>query len=295
MLKIIGGTIVLLNLISLVGTNAVIDVSGGCACSSSCGQQCAAPACSVCDITSTPPNFLTGGGGGGGGRLHLAFLNTSSDAQDSFFEPEFRNEVRLGGGISSKGLNPGAPGEVSPQACGPGRGGLACQSCPRGTASGPGKPQCLTCSKGTFAPAQGSVKCLECPSGSFNPMSGALACQVCIPGTYAPTPGQMQCLPCAPGFYALGFGSVGCTACPKGSITTVYGSSRVCSRCALGNTTVSRGSSVCIACPAGQKPAFATYDVPGNCSYVCAPGRVGLECLTPFEKLVQPIGGPLGT
>jgi hypothetical protein len=27
---------------------------------------------------------------------------------------------------------------------------------------------------------------------------------------------------------------------------------------------------------------------------MCMKGRIGLKCLTPFEKFVEPIGGPLG-
>uniref|UniRef100_M4BJX2 Uncharacterized protein n=1 Tax=Hyaloperonospora arabidopsidis (strain Emoy2) TaxID=559515 RepID=M4BJX2_HYAAE len=49
---------------------------------------------------------------------------------------------------------------------------------------------------------------------------------------------------------------------------------------------------MCAACTG--KPIHSEFNMPGNCSYACSKGRNGLDCLTPFEHLVKPIGGPLG-
>ncbi|RHY31939.1 hypothetical protein DYB32_003016 [Aphanomyces invadans] len=44
---------------------------------------------------------------------------------------------------------------------------------------------------------------------------------------------------------------------------------------------------------AGQTE-HATYNQKGSCVYMCEKGHIGLDCLTPFEKFIQPIGGPVG-
>ncbi|KAF1790907.1 hypothetical protein GQ600_27116 [Phytophthora cactorum] len=43
-----------------------------------------------------------------------------------------------------------------------------------------------------------------------------------------------------------------------------------------------------------NKPVHSEFNMRGNCSYACFKGRNGLDCLTPFERLVKPIGGPIG-
>ncbi|KAF4323202.1 hypothetical protein JM18_002763 [Phytophthora kernoviae] len=71
-----------------------------------------------------------------------------------------------------------------------------------------------------------------------------------------------------------------------------YGGNSNCTVCGIGETTAKVGSTMCVACKI--KPAHSEFNMRGNCSYACAKGRNGLDCLTPFERLVKPIGGPIG-
>ncbi|RLN48170.1 hypothetical protein BBJ29_000310 [Phytophthora kernoviae] len=71
-----------------------------------------------------------------------------------------------------------------------------------------------------------------------------------------------------------------------------YGGNSNCTVCGIGETTAKVGSTMCVACKI--KPTHSEFNMRGNCSYACAKGRNGLDCLTPFERLVKPIGGPIG-
>ncbi|RQM24520.1 hypothetical protein B5M09_001394 [Aphanomyces astaci] len=132
--------------------------------------------------------------------------------------------------------------------------------------SGCGGLLCLPCTPGTFSPAV-DVDCTACPIGAS------------------------ICVKCPRGSYSDEKGASGCTLCPNGTIAPVDGSSH-CADCGVGETTAGPGAVACRGC--SVKPEHATYNKHGSCAYMCDKGHIGLDCLTPFEEFIQPIGGPVG-
>ncbi|GMF29201.1 unnamed protein product [Phytophthora lilii] len=232
------------------------------------------------------------GGGGGGGIIRITYLDaensTSSGNGEQFIKDGGR--ISVDGGESTGGEN-GGTGVMVGANCHPGRGGVFCLPCPEGSHS-PGRfSKCSPCDPGTCSSHTGAATCDACPIGHFNPDFGKKECQSCPLGTFSAKAGLKKCERCPPGSFAGVTGSSACSSCPIGSITTSSGSSN-CTICGIGQTTAKAGATVCTRCK--NKPVHSEFNMRGNCSYACFKGRNGLDCLTPFERLVKPIGGPIG-
>ncbi|CAH0491845.1 unnamed protein product [Peronospora farinosa] len=246
------------------------------------------------------PNVLPGafidnagrvGGGGGGGIIRITYLNTPDNSSEGNGEAFVKNggRISVSGGESTGGENGGA-GVMVGANCRPGRGNVFCLPCPEGSYS-PGRfSKCSPCDPGTYSSHTGSENCDACQIGHFNPDFGQKECQSCPLGSFGAKVGLVKCELCPPGSFARLTGSSTCSFCPVGSITTSSGSSN-CTLCGIGETTAKAGATVCAKCK--NKPIHSEFNMPGNCSYACFKGRNGLDCLTPFERLVKPIGGPL--
>ncbi|KAE9247365.1 hypothetical protein PF002_g6297 [Phytophthora fragariae] len=236
------------------------------------------------------PNVLPGeagkiGGGGGGGIVRITYLATITGGNGEQFIKD-GGRISVDGGESAGGENGGA-GVMVGANCSPGRGGVFCLPCPEGCHS-PGRfSKCSPCDPGTCSSHTGAATCDVCPIGHFNPDFGKKECQPCPLGSFSKEPGLKKCELCAPGSFSDLVGSSACSACPVGSITTSSGSSN-CTVCGIGETTAKAGATVCAVCK--TKPVHSEFNMRGNCSYACFKGRNGLDCLTPFERLVKPIG-----
>ncbi|KAI9917073.1 hypothetical protein PsorP6_017010 [Peronosclerospora sorghi] len=232
------------------------------------------------------------GGGGGGGIIRISYLDTADNSSVGNGEAFIKEGGRISvdGGKSPRGEN-GGTGVMVGSNCHQGRGGVFCLPCPQGTHSPNRSSKCLPCDPGTYASHTGSEKCNACPIGRFNADFGKTECQPCPVGSFGPSVGLKKCKLCPPGSFTGLTGSNTCSLCPVGSIATFFGSSN-CTICGIGKTTPNAGATVCTNCK--EKPVHSEFNMPGNCSYACYKGRNGLDCLTPFERLVKPIGGPLG-
>ncbi|KAG3200296.1 hypothetical protein PC128_g4646 [Phytophthora cactorum] len=232
------------------------------------------------------------GGGGGGGIIRVTYADTTDKTIAGNGEEFIKDGGRISvdGGDSTGGEN-GGTGVMVGANCHPGRGGVFCLPCPEGSHS-PGRfSKCSPCEPGTCSGHTGAEKCDACPIGHFNPDFGKQECQSCPLGSFGAKVGLKKCELCPPGSFAGMTGSSACSSCPIGSITTSSGSSN-CTLCGIGETTAKAGATVCAACK--NKPVHSEFNMRGNCSYACFKGRNGLDCLTPFERLVKPIGGPIG-
>ncbi|KAG3112999.1 hypothetical protein PI125_g7729 [Phytophthora idaei] len=232
------------------------------------------------------------GGGGGGGIIRVTYVDTADKTIAGNGEEFIKDGGRISvdGGDSTGGEN-GGTGAMVGANCHPGRGGVFCLPCPEGSHS-PGRfSKCSPCEPGTCSGHTGAEKCAACPIGHFNPDFGKQECQSCPLGSFGAKVGLKKCELCPPGSFAGMTGSSACSSCPIGSIATSSGSSN-CTLCGIGETTAKAGATVCAACK--NKPVYSEFNMRGNCSYACFKGRNGLDCLTPFERLVKPIGGPIG-
>ncbi|CEG48012.1 Insulin-like growth factor binding protein, N-terminal [Plasmopara halstedii] len=232
------------------------------------------------------------GGGGGGGIISITYVDTTNDTTAGNGEKFIQDggHISVDGGVSTGGEN-GGPGVMAGYNCLPGRGGVFCLPCPGGTHS-PGRfSKCFPCEPGTCSSHAGAVKCDTCSVGHFNPEFGKKDCQKCPLGSFGAKLGLKKCELCPPGTFAGSTGSTSCSFCPIGSITTGSGRSN-CTLCGIGETTATIGATVCGSCT--KKPVHSEFNMRGNCSYACYKGRNGLDCLTPFERFVNPIGGPVG-
>ncbi|OQS06816.1 hypothetical protein THRCLA_01160 [Thraustotheca clavata] len=241
--------------------------------------------CGTLDVsggTGSSHDNLNHGGGGGGGIVRIVY-----DVHGSGHD--FKGTVNIQGGASSG--QTGYDGIALGQNCLPGCGGLLCSPCPAGKVSPQTNGTCNPCPMGTFTDKPGSVECTSCKPGTYNPTNGSTACFECAKGQYAPASSATMCLKCPKGSFTGQKGSSSCSLCPKGSYSIDAGSA-TCTLCGIGETTRTTGSINCIPCE--TKPAHASYNQNGTCHYMCDKGRVGLTCLTPFEKFVEPIGGPVG-
>ncbi|CAI5736202.1 unnamed protein product [Peronospora destructor] len=273
-----GGSLTLF--IADIAGGGVIDLAGG-----------SAPAPVVSSANNKPanqsiwnPNVLSGdftdnagriggGGGGGGGIIRITYLNTPDNSSEGNGEAFVKDGGRISvdGGESTGGENGGA-GVMR---------AVAAQVVSLNVRhvilvlilAILDLKSCDACRIGHFNPDFGKKKCQSCPLGSFGAKVGLVKCELCPRGSFAGLTGSSTC-----------------SFCPIGSITTLSGSSN-CTLCGIGETTANAGATVCAECK--SKPVHSEFNMPGNCSYGCFKGRNGLDCLTPFERLVKPIDGPL--
>lgn len=234
------------------------------------------------------------GGGGGGGIVRVAYRDSgTSPCPDCGGEEFAKNggKVLAAGGIGKSGGETGGDGVLIASNCYPGHGGALCLPCAAGSHSPDRYSKCIPCDPGSYSDHAGCDTCASCPLGQFNPDFGRNACSLCPAGAFAPKTGLKQCQLCAPGSYAGSTGNSACAACPIGTISTASGSTN-CTVCGIGETTPLAGATECHACT--YKPVHATFNMHGNCSYACDKGRTGLDCLTPFERFIAPIGGIVG-
>ncbi|ETW05174.1 hypothetical protein, variant 2 [Aphanomyces invadans] len=260
-----GGTIVLGDVADIVGDGA-LDLSGGSGSTTYVGTS----------------EEQVHGGGGGGGVLWIRY-------QDKGSGKDFHGRVALNGGFSAG--QTGFDGVAKGDACGSGCGGLFCLPCTPGTFSPAPDADCAPCPIGSFSDKAGATSCSKCPKGQFNPNPGSRACVPCAPGQYSPDEGAATCAKCPRGSFSPDKGQDMCTLCPNGTVAPVESSSQ-CAECGVGETTDRPGAVECRKC--SIKPEHATYNQKGSCVYMCEKGHIGLDCLTPFEKFIQPIGGPVG-
>ncbi|ETM40825.1 hypothetical protein L914_13337 [Phytophthora nicotianae] len=232
------------------------------------------------------------GGGGGGGIVRIMYVDTADKTVAGNGEEFIKDGGRISvdGGESTGGENGGA-GVMVGANCHPGRGGVFCLPCPEGSHSPERFSKCSPCDPGTCSGHTGAEKCDACPIGHFNPDFGKKECQSCPLGSFGAKVGLKKCELCPPGSFVGVTGSSACSSCPIGTITTSSGNSN-CTLCGIGETTAKAGATVCATCK--KKPDHSAFNMRGNCSYACFKGRNGLDCLTPFERLVKPIGGPIG-
>ncbi|CAH0480059.1 unnamed protein product [Peronospora belbahrii] len=281
----------------------VADITGGGAIDLAGGSTSAPVVFSANTISENQsvwdPNVLFGdlidagnvGGGGGGGIIRITYLDTPDNSTDGNGEAFIKDGGRISvdGGKSTGGEN-GGTGVMVGANCRPGRGSVFCLPCPEGSHSPDRFSKCTPCNPGTYSSHTGSEQCDACPIGHFNQDFGKKECQSCPLGSFSPKMGLEKCELCPPGSFAGFTGSSTCSFCPVGSIATLSGSSN-CTVCGIGQTTNKPGATVCVNCK--NRPVHSEFNMPGNCSYACFKGRNGLDCLTPFERLVKPIGGPL--
>ena len=123
-----------------------------------------------------------------------------------------------------------------------------CISCPTGTFCFAGSTAATSCSKGTYAAAEGSQLCDACPEGKYQGEEGALACIECGDGFTCPEGSVVQ-IPasCEPGTYLNATLDL-CLGCPAGSMCAGGASQpRPCNRGAFCLANVSQPTD----CPAG--------------------------------------------
>ncbi|KAJ0392573.1 hypothetical protein P43SY_010015 [Pythium insidiosum] len=254
----------------------VIDVSGG--------DSTASTKASEEEVNDKPAS----GGGGGGGIIRVVFQ--ASGNGDAFLKDG--GHLYAAGGKSPDGGEAGGDGVMVASNCSAGRGGVLCKPCDAGSFSPPSDGQCRPCAPGSFSDHSGSPACALCLPGTFASKFGQAHCAPCEAGTFSRAAGAKTCSPCPPGSFSSVGGSALCTLCPIGTYTDATAGHSNCTLCGIGETTHAAGSLRCIGCT--NKPEHASFNVRGNCTYACEKGRNGLDCLTPFERLVQPIGGPMG-
>lgn len=281
--------------ISELRGGGLIDLSGGAVQTSSMSAESLESNRSTVwkelDSLSSLVQASTTGGGGSGGVIRIVYheVNGSANNGEQFIKDG--GLLSIDGGVSNGGGENGQPGVSVGANCSPGRGGVFCLQCPEGDYSPGNFSKCSPCEPGSCSNHIGSPKCDACSPGSFTSEFGQRSCLPCLVGTFTDVSGSKHCKACPPGKFAGSTGSSECALCPIGSIATSAGSSN-CSLCGIGETTRAVGAVDCLACH--DKPVHSIFNMRGNCSYACEKGRNGLDCLTPFERLVKPIGGPLG-
>lgn len=197
--------------------------------------------------------------------------------------------ILLHGGASA--FQKGGNGITARSKCIPGTGNLLCTPCELGEFSPNTTAGCLPCNKGSFSNKPGSAVCTNCTAGQFAPEARSSACTNCAAGSFSNVTMATNCTMCPKGQFANATGSTTCQPCAIGAISNITGTIN-CTICGLGFTTRYKGSTRCSYCH--HKPPHSSFDTPGLCTFICDKGRTGIECLTPFERLVKPIGGPLG-
>lgn len=230
------------------------------------------------------------GGGGGGGIIRIIYHQRNDSANNGEQFVKDGGKLSVQGGKSTGGEG-GATGIMVSSNCEAGRGDVFCLRCPEGSYSPGNYSRCIPCEPGSCSSHEGAPSCEKCKPGMYNGDFGKKACVPCPVGHFSSENGAKRCAPCGPGHFASATGSASCALCPVGTISSSTGSVN-CTICGIGETTLKVGSVKCSTCH--NKPTHSQFNVRGNCTYACDKGRNGLDCLTPFERLVKPIGGPLG-
>ncbi|KAF1329624.1 hypothetical protein FI667_g5727, partial [Globisporangium splendens] len=288
-----GGSVVMH--ISAISGSGVIDLEGGEAVNPS-GHRLLSEVNTKSSVwnQAEPPLAVSDeprlGGGGGGGIVRIVYRQVKDLPNNGEQFVEDGGKLSVQGGKSIGGEN-GANGIMVASNCVAGRGDVFCLECAEGSYSPGNYSRCIPCEPGSCSSHTGAPSCDKCTSGMFNGDFGKKACVPCPVGHFSAAEGAKVCAPCGPGHFAATAGSASCALCPIGTISTSTGSIN-CTVCDVGETTLKLGSTKCSACH--DKPAHSQFNVRGNCTYACDKGRNGLDCLTPFERLVKPIGGPLG-
>ena len=161
---------------------------------------------------------------------------------------------------------------------------------------------CIGCARGQFKNVSGADECLPCLGGYYTNTTNSTSCSLCGEGYYAP-PGQALCSPCADG-YISDVGQANCTICPIGE--EANGRHTECNKCVMG-TYKPDNDTKCVNCPVGRYstddrtnclncpdlPSHAHYVMlqGSQCPYECEVGFLLPDCLTPFNAMVQSIGG----
>ena len=162
---------------------------------------------------------------------------------------------------------------------------------------------CVGCLRGEFKNMSGSGSCLPCAGGSHTNATNSTQCELCTAGYFAPR-GQPLCSACTADYYS-GAGQANCTRCPTGEEANVRhigcdacqmgmykpDNGDKCIDCQLGWYSNSDRPNGCLQCP--DLPSHAHYvSLPGTkCPYECDVGFLFPACLTPFNSMVQSIGG----
>ena len=227
----------------------------------------------------------TGGGGGGGGYIVLNQNFTLSQYGG------FNGTVESKGGSS---IALGTSGQIGltyhiPH-CGAGSDGILCTECGLGFF----KPNisnelCQPCRSGSFANRTGSTTCHFCANGTYQGAGAETSCSVCPSGSSSHE-GAINCTVCDPGTFSVSKPDVPpiCTPCP--SNTKSLGNQTVCTPCDRGQFS-GIGASFCRNCT--NRPEHSTYVSGGaTCAYKCDPGFVYPKCITPFQQLIDRLGGP---
>lgn len=291
-----GGSMALF--VSEIAGSGVLELDGGDAVNPSYNSDASTSPlvqASVWDVTAHPLDAVADdtknvGGGGGGGIIRITYrpTNTTANNGEQFVHDGGKLSVQGGHSIGGEA---GAAGITAGSNCAAGRGDVFCLACPQGSYSPGALSKCIPCEPGSCSNHTGAPACDACAVGTFNADFGKTACSACPVGHFAAATGSKACAPCGPGHFADATGSAACAMCRIGTISTALGSTN-CTLCGVGETTKKAGATACVPCH--TKPPHSQFNVRGNCTYACDKGRNGLDCLTPFERLIKPIGGPLG-
>ena len=175
---------------------------------------------------------------------------------------------------------------------------MAEPACPPGFAG----VLCIGCPRGQFKNTSGAANCQLCEGGRHTNTTNSTYCDLCTAGYYAP-PGQPLCLSCGDG-YISGIGQANCTQCSIGEEANDRHTE--CTQCVMG-TYKPDNDTKCVNCPLGRfsndnrTGCLACPDLPSHahyvllqgikCQYECDVGFLLPDCLTPFNAMVQSIGG----
>ena len=236
----------------------------------SASDQClGCPAGSVCAGGASPPRDCPRGG------YCVANMSQPTDCPAGRYGSEARLSDASCSGECAQGYYCEA-GSVSAKAaaCAEGSYGAAtglvaqanCTVCPAGTYCFAGSSVATSCSKGTYAAAEGSQLCDACPEGTYQGEQGASACIECDDGFTCPEGSVMQ-IPasCEPGTYLNATLEL-CLGCTAGSMCAGGASQpRPCNRgtfclanvsqptdCPAGSYQNQEGKTVCILCAKGS-------------------------------------------
>lgn len=120
-------------------------------------------------------------------------------------------------------------------------GKVDCEDCPKGTSSGKGATECITCGEDEYVNNNG--KCATCPPGRYFE-EYENKCRKCEMNRFKSGKGLGPCLPCPLGQFALE-GASKCFECPDGSVLLRGGR---CLKCPAGSRLNER-QMTCDLCP----------------------------------------------
>ena len=161
---------------------------------------------------------------------------------------------------------------------------------------------CVGCARGQYKNASGAGDCVPCEGGHHANTTNSTWCETCGAGYYAEA-GSPQCLSCPDNYFSVA-GQTNCTQCRAGEEANDRHTN--CTQCEIG-TYKPDNNTRCVDCPAGRYsndnrtdclqcpdlPSHAHYVVlqGSKCQYQCDVGFLLPDCLTPFNAMVQSIGG----